>query len=211
MAAMEDVLDVYCRPCDRRFPVVNVDEQPIQMLSHTREPQPAAPGRAAREDYEYKREGTASIFLFSEALAGWRRVSARKRRTSVDWAEEMWILLERDYAKAEKVILVCDNLNTHKIASFYEAFSPETARRLAKRLEIHYTPKHGSWLNIAECELSAMTRQCLSRRIGSLKVLRREIASWARRRNAEQKGVNWRFTTEDARIRLKHLYPIIQM
>lgn len=208
---MEDVLDVYCRPCDQRFPVVNVDEQPIQMLSHTREPQPAAPGRAAREDYEYKREGTASIFLFSEALAGWRRVSARKRRTSVDWAEEMRILLEQDYAKAEKVILVCDNLNTHKIASFYEAFSPETARRLAKRLEIHYTPKHGSWLNIAECELSAMTRQCLSRRIGSLKVLRREIASWARRRNAEQKGVNWRFTTEDARIRLKHLYPIIQM
>ena len=211
MAAMEDVLDVYCRPYDRRFPVVNVDEQPIQMLSHTREPQPVAPGRSAREDYEYKREGTASVFLFTEALRGWRRVSGRRHRTSVDWAEEMKILLEEDYAEAEKIILVCDNLNTHKIASFYEAFSPETARRLVKRLEIHYTPKHGSWLNIAECELSAMTRQCLNRRISSLKVLRREIVSWAKRRNAEQKGVNWRFTTEDARIRLKRLYPVIQM
>jgi len=146
---MEDVLDVYCLPYDPRFPVVNMDEQPIQMLSHVREPQPVAPGRAAREDYEYKREGTACAFLFTEALRGWRRVSARQRRTSVDWAGEMRILLEEDYADAQKVIVVCDNLNTHKIASFYETFPPEIARRLAKRLEFHYTPKHGSWLNIA--------------------------------------------------------------
>jgi hypothetical protein len=207
---MEDVLDVYCRPYDARFPVVNMDEQPIQMLSQVREPQPAAPGRAAREDYEYKREGTASVFLFTEALGGWRRVSARERRTSVDWAQEMRILLEEDYAEAEKVIVVGDNLNTHKIASFYEAFPAEIARRLARRLEFHYTPKHGSWLNIAECELSAMTRQCLNRRIPSLKVLRRETKAWERRRNAEQKGVDWRFTTKDARVRLKYLYPIIQ-
>jgi len=210
VAAMEDVLDVYCRPYDARFPVVNMDEQPIQMLSQVREPQPAAPGRAAREDYEYKREGTASVFLFTEALGGWRRVSARERRTSVDWAQEMRILLEEDYAEAEKVIVVGDNLNTHKIASFYEAFPAEIARRLARRLEFHYTPKHGSWLNIAECELSAMTRQCLNRRIPSLKVLRRETKAWERRRNAEQKGVDWRFTTKDARVRLKYLYPIIQ-
>ena len=210
MAAMEDVLDVYCRPYDARFPVVNMDEQPIQMLSQVREPQPAAPGRAAREDYEYKREGTASVFLFTEALGGWRRVSARERRTSVDWAQEMRILLEEDYAEAEKVIVVGDNLNTHKIASFYEAFPAEIARRLARRLEFHYTPKHGSWLNIAECELSAMTRQCLNRRIPSLKVLRRETKAWERRRNAEQKGVDWRFTTKDARVRLKYPYPIIQ-
>ena len=208
---MEDVLDVYCRGYDSRFPVVNMDEQPIQMLAHTRTPQPVAAGRLAREDYEYKREGTASVFLFTEALCGWRRVSARKRRTAVDWAQEMRMLLEEDYSKAEKVILVCDNLNTHKLASFYEAFPPETARRLVERLEIHYTPKHGSWLNIAECELSAMTRQCLDRRIPSLKVLRRELKLWAKRRNAEQKGVDWRFTTKNARIRLKHLYPKIQM
>lgn len=208
---MEDVLDVYCRPYDRRFPVVNMDEQPIQLLSHTREPQPVAPGRAAREDYEYKREGMVSVFLFTEALRGWRRVSGRRHRTSVDWAKEMQILLDGDYAEVEKVILICDNLNTHKIASFYEAFPPEVARRLVKRLEIHYTPKHGSWLNIAECELSAMTRQCLDRRIPSLKVLCREIRMWAKCRNTRQKGVDWRFTTKDARIRLKHLYPNIQM
>jgi len=207
---MEDVLDVYCLPYDPRFPVVNMDEQPLQMLSHVREPQPVASGHPARQDYEYKREGTASVFLFTEALRGWRRVSARQRRTSVDWAQEMRILLEEDYADAEKVIVIGDNLNTHKIASFYEAFAPEIARRLARRLEFHYTPKHGSWLNIAECELSAMTRQCLNRRIPSLKVLRRETKGWERHRNAEQKGVDWRFTTQDARIRLKRLYPIIQ-
>ena len=208
---MEDVLDVYCRPYDARFPVVNMDEQPVQLLSDVREPEPPAPGRIAREDYEYERGGTASVFLFTEALGGWRRVSARQRRTAVDWAKEMRILLEEDYPDAEKVILVCDNLNTHKTASFYKAFDAQTARRLARRLEIHYTPKHGSWLNIAECELSVLTTQCLDRRIGDIEILRRESAAWARQRNAAQKGVDWRFSTDDARIRLKHLYPKVQM
>lgn len=208
---MEDVLDTYCRPYDTRFPVVTMDEQPIQLLSHTRDPQPVTRGRGVREDYEYQREGTASVFMFSEALGRWRRVSARKRRTAVDWAEEMRVLLEEDFPDAEKVIVVCDNLNTHKISSFYEAFPPEIARCLVKRLEFHYTPKHGSWLNIAECELSIMTRQCLDRRIPSLNVLRREIQAWSKRRNTQQKGVDWRFTTKDARIRLKYLYPKILM
>jgi hypothetical protein len=206
---MEDVLDVYCWPHDASVPVINMDEQPVQMVSHTREPQPARPGRIAREDYEYAREGTASVFLFTEALRGWRRVSARKQRTSIDWAEEMRVLLEEDYPEAQKIVLVCDNLNTHKAASFYEAFPAEQARRLAARLEIHYTPKHGSWLNIAECELSVMTAQCLDRRIPNLKTLRKQTKAWERSRNAAQKGVNWRFTTEDARIKLKHLYPKI--
>ena len=206
---MEDVLDVYCRPLDARVPVINMDEQPVQMLSHTREPQPAQPGRIGREDYEYAREGTASVFLFTEALRGWRRVSVRKQRTIIDWAQEMRILLEEDYPEAQKIVLVCDNLNTHKTASFYEAFPPEQARRLAAGLEIHHTPKHGSWLNIAECELSAMTVQCLDRRIPNLKTLQRQTKAWERNRNAVQKGVNWRFTTESARIKLKHLYPKI--
>ncbi len=208
---MEDVLDVYCRPYDARFPVVNMDEQPVQLLSHKRAPMPSEPGRIAREDYEYQREGTASIFLFTEALSGWRRVEARARRTAIDWAEEMRVLLEEDYADVEKVILVCDNLNTHTTASFYKAFPAQQARRLRQRLEIHFTPKHGSWLNIAECELSALTVQCLDRRIASLAELRRETKAWERERNAAQKGVDWRFTTEGARIKLKHLYPKIQL
>jgi hypothetical protein len=204
---MEDVLDVYCRPYDARFPVINMDEQPVQMLSHTREPQPAAPGRIKREDYEYGREGMACLFLFTEALKGWRRVSVRRRRTAIDWAEEMRVLVEEEYADAEKIVLVCDNLNTHKTASFYEAFPAERARRLAARLEIHYTPKHGSWLNLAECELSVMTTQCLDRRIRNIRALGQQTKAWERNRNTAQKGVKWRFATEDARIRLSHLYP----
>lgn len=209
VAHMEDVLAVYCRPHDTRFPVVNVDEQPVQLLSDRRDPLPTAPGCPAREDYEYRREGVASIFMFTEPLKGWRRVSARERRTAVDWAEEMRHLLERDYPEAEKVVLVCDNLNTHKIASFYEAFVPDVARSLIERLEIHYTPKHGSWLNIAECELSILTRQCLDRRIPDMATLRSESRAWQKRRNTAQKGVDWRFSTDDARIKLKHLYPNI--
>jgi hypothetical protein len=204
---MEDVLDVYKRPFDPKRPVVCMDEQPAQLLGHAREAVAMAPGRPAREDYEYTREGTASIFLFTEALAGWRRVSVRRRRTMIDWAEEMRILLEEDYPDAEKVILVCDNLNTHRIASLYEAFDPQTARRLRDRLEIHTTPKHGSWLNIAESELSAMTRQCLHRRIPTPDALRCETAAWCAARNAAQTGTDWQFATEDARIKLKHLYP----
>lgn len=207
MAAMEDVLDVYCRPIDSRFPVVNMDEQPFQRLDHTRELLPMRPGKAEREDYEYERKGTACIFLFTDALAKWRRVSVREHRTAIDWAKEMRILLEEDYPDAEKVVLVCDNLNTHVAASFYKAFSPKVARGLLKRLEVHYTPKHGSWLNIAECELSTLTRQCLNRRIPDLALLQKETKAWERDRNKIQKGVDWRFSTKDARIKLKSLYP----
>ena len=211
MAAMEDVLDVYCRPFDPRYPVVNMDEQPFQRLAHTRELLPVKPGQPEREDYEYERNGTASIFLFTDALAKWRRVSVRERRTAVDWAEEMRMLLEEDYPDAEKVILVCDNLNTHNVASFYKAFPPEHARCLVRKLEIHFTPKHGSWLNIAECELSALTRQCLNRRIPDLATLSKEAGAWENKRNRSQKGVDWRFSTKDARIKLKSLYPKPQL
>ena len=207
VAQMEEILDLYTRPYDPKRPLVCMDERPMQLLKETRPPLPPGPGRLARYEYEYERNGTAVHFLFTEPLAGWRKANVRERRTAVDWASEMRILLEEDYPDAEKVILVCDNLNTHKIASLYEAFPAEVARRLAARLEIHYTPKHGSWLNIAEIELSAMTKQCLDRRLGDIETLRRESATWARDRTAAQKSVDWRFTTADARIKLKHLYP----
>lgn len=211
VAGMEDVLDLYCRPYEPRRPVVNMDEQPVQLVGQTRAPVPAAPGRPERIDYEYERRGTASLFLFVEALAGWRRLETRSRRTSRDWAREVEALLDEDYPEAEKVILICDNLNTHSVAALYEAFEPEEARRLAGRLEIHYTPKHGSWLNIAECELSAFSRQCLAERVPDAMTLTQKAKTWEEHRNRRQQGVNWRFTTKDARIRLKRLYPEIQM
>ena len=211
VAAMEDVLDVYCRPYDPRFPVVNMDEQPVQLLADARTPLPMAPGRPERQDYEYERKGTTNVFIFLEALGGWRRLSERSRKTSVDWAHEVRRLLNEDYPVAEKVVLVCDNLNTHKTASFYEAFAPEEARRLARRLEIHYTPKHGSWLNIAECELSVFTRQELSERVPDAAALAAKAEGWSRERNDRQQGVHWRFTTEDARIKLSRLYPQVQL
>jgi hypothetical protein len=204
---MEEILDLYAQPFDSKRPLVCMDERPMQLLKETRMPLPARPGSMAKYDYEYERNGTAVHFLFTEPLAGWRKANARERRTAKDWAEEMCILLEEDYPEAEKVILVCDNLNTHKMASFYESFPPEKARSLAARLEIHYTPKHGSWLNIAECELSALVTECLNRRLGDINTLREETVAWECRRNATQKSINWRFTTEDARIKLKHLYP----
>jgi hypothetical protein len=207
VACMEDVLDVYCRPYDPRFPVVNMDEQPVQLVKETRVPLPPAPGQPERFDYEYERNGTASLFLFVEALAGWRQLSARERKTAVDWAQEVRWLLDERYPQAQKVILVCDNLNTHGIGSLYEAFAPEEARRLAKRLEIHYTPKHGSWLNIAECELSVFTRQHLSRRVPDMATLRQLAEMWQTDRNNRHQGVRWRFNTCDARIKLKRLYP----
>lgn len=163
-----------------------------------------------REDSEYVRNGTCSIFIFTEPLAGWRHVTVREQRTRIDWAEEIRELLEVHYPQAPKIRLVMDNLNTHSIASLYQAFDPETARRLAKRLEIHYTPKHGSWLNIAEIELSVMTRECLGRRIPSIEVLSNELAVWEKNRNENQKGVDWQFTTDDARIKLKRLYPQVK-
>jgi hypothetical protein len=211
VAGMEDVLDLYCRPYNPRRPVVNMDEQPVQLVGETRVPVPAAPGRPARIDYEYERHGTASLFIFVEALAGWRRLSTRERRTSPDWAREIKVLLDEDYPEVEKVILVCDNLNTHCVAALYEAFPPEEARRLAQRLELHYTPRHGSWLNIAECELSAFSRQCLAQRVPDAATLARKAKTWEADRNRRQQGVNWRFTTANARIKLKRLYPEIQM
>jgi hypothetical protein len=207
VAQMEDVLDVYTQPYDSKRPRVCMDERPMQLLKETRVPLPMQPGKPARFDYEYERNGTVTHFLFTEPLAGWRKATVRERKTAVDWAEEMRVLLEEDYPEAETVVLVCDNLNTHRIASLYEAFPAEQARRLASRLEIHYTPKHGSWLNIAECELSVLVSQCLNRRLGDIETLRRETAAWQRERNAAQKGVDWRFTKQDARIKLKHLYP----
>ncbi len=207
---MEEVLDLYHLPYDPSFPLINMDEQPIQFTKETRMPIPGGPGRPARVDYEYERNGTASVFMFVNALGCWRRTSVRHQRTAKDWAEEIKQLLDEDYHDAVKVRLICDNLNTHKVASLYERYPPNEARRLAKRLEITYTPKHGSWLNIAECELSAMTKQCLDRRIPDMATLMTELAAWEANRNNSQKGIDWRFTTKDARIKLKRLYPEIQ-
>jgi hypothetical protein len=204
---MEDVLAVYARPHNPARPVVCMDEKPCQLLAHARAPVPAVPGRDRREDSEYVRHGTCSIFCWVEPLAGWRRVDAQPRRTRIDWAGPVRRLLRADYPDAERVVLVMDNLNTHNIASLYEAFEPEEAFALAQRLEIHHTPKHGSWLNIAEIELSALTRQCLDRRIGDLALLNTELAAWQDTVNAGQRQVQWHFTTEDARNRLRHLYP----
>jgi hypothetical protein len=204
---MEDVLAVYARPHDPAAPVVCMDEKPYQLLADARAPIPAAPGRDQREDSEYVRHGTCSIFCRVEPLAGWRRVDAQPQRTRVDWAHQVQHLLTIDYPKAERVVLVMDNLNTHNIASLYEAFDPETAFALAQRLEIHHTPKHGSWLNIAEIELSALTRQCLDRRIDDLDVLNTELTAWQTAVNADQRQVQWHFTTDDARTRLRNLYP----
>jgi hypothetical protein len=187
-----------------------MDEQPVQLLKETRAPVPAAPGRAARYDYEYERNGTAKIFLFTEPLGSWRHLEITGHRTIQDWARQVRWLLDEQYPEAEIVRLAMDNLNTHGMGSLYAAFPPEEARRLARRLEIHYTPKHGSWLNIAEVELSAFTRQCLARRMPDPATLAREAAAWERSRNARQKGVNWRFTAKDARIKLRNLYPQIQ-
>jgi len=204
---MEDVLDVYARPHDPVMPVVCMDEKPYQLLGHARDPIPAAPGHDRKEDSEYVRHGTCSIFVWVEPLAGRRRVVARRQRTRLDWAHEVEHLLTVDYPDAERVLLVMDNLNTHTIGSLYEAFEPATAHALARRLQIHHTPKHGSWLNIAEIELSALTRQCLDRRIEDLDGLNTELAAWQTATNADQRQVNWHFTTSDARTRLRHLYP----
>jgi hypothetical protein len=210
VAAMEDVLEVYSRSYDKHKPVVCMDEKPYQLLNHVREPLPARPGCTEKIDNEYERNGTCSIFIFTEPLAGWRDAEALPRRTKIDWAQKVRWLLDEQYPEAEKVTLVMDNLNTHNTSSLYEAFPPEEAFRLAQRLEIHYTPKHGSWLNIAECELSSLAAQCLgSRRIADIGLLNLELKAWNTRRNCAQKGVDWQFTTKDARIKLKRLYPIV--
>ena len=207
---MEDVLEVYARAYNTERPVVCMDEKPYQQLDHMRDPLPMRPGSVEKIDSEYKREGTCSIFIFTEPLGGWRYAEALPQRTKVDWANQVKRMLDEQYPEAEKVVLVMDNLNTHNTSSLYEAFPPEEAFRLSQRLEIHYTPKHGSWLNIAECELSALAAQCLGdRRIPDIESLNAELAVWRTQRNRAQKGVDWHFTADDARIRLKRLYPVI--
>ena len=210
VCAMEDVLEVYQRPYDPQRPLVCFDEASKQLVDHVQDPLPAQPGQPAREDYEYERKGTANIFMHSEPLAGRRTVRVTDRRTQVDFAHVTRELVDVDYPEAEKIVLVMDNLNTHKPASLYEAFEPEEARRILNRLEIHYTPKHGSWLNMAEIELGVLSRQCLNRRIPSKQILTCEAAAWEKHRNNDMCTINWRFTTADARIKLKKLYPTIQ-
>ena len=211
VACMENVLETYAQPYDARFPVVCMDEQPVQWLKETRAPIAATTQHARRVDYEYERAGTASVFLFAEPLQGWRQVRVRPQRTKVDWALEMEVLLRTRYAAAHKVILVCDNLNTHTMGAFYEAFAAERARQLVRRLEFRYTPKPGSWLNIAENALRALTRQCLhNRRFGDTPQLATATAAWSTASNAKQRGVDWQFKINDARTKLKSLYPKIQ-
>ena len=210
MCAMEDVLEVYHRPYDEKRPLIALDESSKQLIGETKKPWPAAPGQPERFDYEYVRNGTANLFMISEPLLGWRAVQVTERRTAKDFAEVVRWLAEEVHPEAEKLVLVMDNLNTHKLASLYEAFPAEQARRIAERLEIHYTPKHGSWLNVAEIELSVLTRQCLNRRIKSMDELRNEVAAWEEARNEKQVEVRWRFTTADARVKLRRLYPVVQ-
>lgn len=205
---MEDVLLVYQRPYNPQFPVVCMDEKPVQLTKETRVSLPLEPGKPARYDHEYERNGTASVFMFCEPLAGERSVCASEHRTMIDWAQKIQHLLEVEYPDAKKVLLVCDNLNTHKPASLYKAFRPEIARKLLDRLEFHHTPKHGSWLNMAEIELAALTKQCLDRRIPDLPTLQAEIAAWNTHRNNNTKTISWQFTTTNARIQLKKLYPV---
>jgi hypothetical protein len=211
-ASMEQVLDLYAQPYDSRYPVLCMDEQPIQLLQETRVPIPGTQAHPRRVDYEYERAGTASLFMFTEPLSGWRLVSVRERRTKVDWAQEMEHLLRTRYASAAKVMLVSDNLNTHTKGAFYETFEPEKARSLVRRLEFCHTPKHGSWLNIAENELSSMTRQCVTgRRFATIKDLREQTTAWHRHSNARQRGVGWQFKVGDARVKLRSIYPKIEV
>jgi hypothetical protein len=207
---MEDVLAVYTRPYDPLRPQVCLDETSRQLLGEVSPPRPVAAGQPAREDYEYQRHGVCNVFLVCEPLRGWRHVTVSARRTRIDWAHCVKDLVDVCYPDAEVIVLVQDNLNTHTPASLYAAFCPAEARRLADRLELHYTPKHGSWLNMAEIELSVLSEQCLDRRLADRATLEREAAAWQAARNACGRGVDWRFTTEDARIKLKHLYPAIQ-
>jgi hypothetical protein len=207
---MEDVLAVYARPYNKNRPVVCMDEKPYQLLSLSRPSISMKSGKPGRVDYEYIKTGTCSIFIFTEPLSGWRYAQAFSQRTKKDWAHRIQWLLNEQYPQAEKIVLVMDNLNTHTISSLYETFAPEEAFRLAQRLEIHYTPIHGSWLNIAEIELSAMAAQCLGqRRIPGLMSMNEELVAWHTQRNQSQKGVDWQFTAKDARIKLKRLYPFI--
>jgi hypothetical protein len=210
VAAMEDVLEVYQRPHDPQRPLVCLDEQSKQLIKETRTPISAAPGRPERVDYEYERNGTANLFMLFAPLEGWRHVTVTARRTKLDFAEVIRDLVDVQFLHAEKIVLVMDNLNTHKPASLYEAFPPAQARRLIEKLEIHYTPKHGSWLDMAETELSILTKQCLDRRIADVPTLTGEVDAWQKQRNATHATINWQFTTDHARTKLKRLYPSFQ-
>ena len=204
---MEDVLDVYTRPCDPRRPQVCLDETSVQLVAETRTPLPMTSGQPQRYDYEYERRGQCALFMLTEPLRGWREVVVGDHRRGLEWAEVIKHLVDVHYAHAERIVLVMDNLNTHTPGSLYEAFDPSEAKRLANKLEIHYTPKHASWLNMAETELSVLTRQCLDRRIPDRETLVSETTAWTHDRNVEQTPIDWRFTTADARIKLKRLYP----
>jgi len=208
---MEDVLDVYKRPYDPRRPNVCLDETSKQLIGETRIPVPAYPGQAARYDYEYKRNGVANLFMIFEPLICKRHVKVTQRRTKIDWAYCVREMVDQIYPDAEQIVLVMDNLNTHNKSSLYEAFEPAEAKRIADKLEIHYTPKHGSWLDMAEIELGILARQCLSRRIDNMERLKDEVAAWQAIRNTAEAKVNWRFTNKDARIKLKRLYPSIEV
>lgn len=204
---MEDVLEVYARPYDPRFPVLCMDEASKQLIGEVRKPLPMRPGQPLRIDSEYERLGTSNLFLFCEPLRGWRLVRVTQRRTKVDWAYALKDVLRTHYSQAEKIVLVMDNLNTHSPSSFYDAFAPAEARALTERLEIHYTPKHGSWLNMAECEFSVLSRQCLDRRISDASELGAEVTAWQNERNRTANQIHWQFTTRDARQKLRRLYP----
>jgi hypothetical protein len=211
VAPMEDVLETYAKPYDPRRPVVCVDEGGKQLIGEVRQPLPVRPGSVAKQDAEYKRGGVANVFMAFEPLAGWRHVGVTERKRSVDFARFLQQLSDEHYPTADRIVLVCDNLSTHSPAALYEMFEPEEARRLAQRFEWHYTPRHGSWLNVAEMELSVLARQCLDRRIPDLRTLTQEAAAWEDQRNAAQVKVHWQFTTADARIKLKKLYPTIEV
>lgn len=204
---MEDVLEVYTRPYDPRRPQVCMDEKAVQLIGETRQPLPVKVGREARYDFEYVRRGVTNLFMLFEPLAGRREVAVRAKRGAREWAGVMRELVDVHYPEAERIVLVLDNLNTHAPSSLYEHFKPEEARRIARKLELHYTPKHGSWLNMAEIEFSALGRQCLKRRLAGEEEPGREVAAWAEARNNSGATVDWRFTTDDARIKLKRLYP----
>lgn len=210
VAHMENVLEVYARPFDPAHPVICMDEQPVQLVKETRQEIPGTKAHAKRVDYEYERNGTASIFMFAQPLAGWRQATARPQRTKADWAQEVAALLDGRFAGCARITLVCDNLNTHTPGAFYEIFPPEQARGYVRRIEFCYTPKHGSWLNIAENELSCLTRQCLhDRRLGELAILQAEIKAWSLDLTAAQRGVDWQMKIDDARCKLKTVYPKI--
>lgn len=211
VCAMENVLEVYKRPYDPKRPVVCMDEKPKQLIKETRQPIACRKGQPQRYDFEYERNGTANVFLFVEPLKGWRRVQATERRTRTDWAQQIKELIDIDYKRVDRITLVMDNLNTHRLSCLYEAFTPDEARRIIEKIEVVHTPKHGSWLNMAECELSVLEKQCLGERIGDEPTLRASVSAWNAERNNRSKKIDWQFETADARIKLRRLYPQTQM